>query len=127
MKYNFTVGIATKNRWDDLKVTLSKIREYGWQEVRVIIFDDCSDVPCPFEVKDILFNADLKRFPDSKGYIARRNQLAENISTPYYFSLDDDSYPVGGSIHGALELISKGDDVFCIAFPIYNPSCNQHQ
>jgi GT2 family glycosyltransferase len=127
MKADFTIGIATKNRWDDLKITLSKIREYGWQDVRVLLYDDFSDEPCPFDVNKILSNVELKRFSESRGYISRRNQLAENISTPYYLSLDDDSYPMQGSVDQVLDLISSNEEIFCVAFPIFNPIANQNQ
>lgn len=127
MRADFTIGIATKNRWDDLKITLSKISEYGWQDVRVLIYDDFSDEPCPFNVKEILAHAEIKRFSESKGYISRRNQIAESISTPYYLSLDDDSYPKEGSIQEALDLMHSNDAIFCVGFPIYNPVYNQYQ
>src|SRR5882672_6694544 len=102
MKSKFTIGITTKNRWDDLKITLLKIKEFEWNEISFLIFDDNSDTICPFDVKEILPNAEIKKFSESKGLITRRDQLVQSISTPYYLSLDDDSYPAEGSIKEAL-------------------------
>jgi GT2 family glycosyltransferase len=123
----FTIGIATKNRWSDLKFTLEKICEFGWSHVPVLIVDDCSDDVCPFDVSEIIFSAKLIRFQESKGYIHRRNQLAKLITTPYYLSLDDDSYPVRGSIDEALSLLKDNHSIFCVGFPIFNPNEERFQ
>ena len=58
------IGIATKNRWADLKITLLKVSEFGLGDLRILIFDDCSDQPCPFDVQAICPGAELKRFDE---------------------------------------------------------------
>ena len=121
------IGIATKNRWDDLRNTLSTIAKFGLGDLRTIVLDDASDDPCPFAVSSVLRGAELRRFSESKGYIARRNQLAREMKSKYYLSLDDDSYPVGGSLEAAIEFAESRDDLFCLSFPIYNPINGQHQ
>jgi GT2 family glycosyltransferase len=127
MRSMVEIGIATKNRWNDLRNTLSKIAEFGLGDVRTIILDDGSDDPCPFDVSLILRKAELWRFSESKGYIVRRNQLAREMESKYYLSLDDDSFPVGGSLAAAIEFAESRDDVFCLSLPVYNPVTNQHQ
>jgi len=116
-----TIGIATKNRWEDLRNTLSKITSLDHLRLKVLIFDDASDDPCPFDVGSICEAAELKRFSESKGYIVRRNQLAREMDSKYYLSLDDDSFPVSGSLEAAVEFAESCDDLLCLSFPIYNP------
>jgi GT2 family glycosyltransferase len=122
-----SIGIATKNRWQDLAITLEKIRLAGWTELPILIFDDNSDQPCPFSISDFGLKVTIKRFDESQGYIVRRNQLAQNIQTKYYLSLDDDSFPVAGSLEAAVEFIEAHENCFCLSFPVYNPTLNEHQ
>jgi GT2 family glycosyltransferase len=116
-----TIGIATKNRWDDLKTTLSKIASLKLGDLKILIFDDASDRPCPYDVGSFCRGAELKRFSKSEGYIVRRNQLAREMDSKYYFSLDDDSFPVSGSLEAAVEFAESCDDLLCLSFPVYNP------
>lgn len=115
------IGITTKNRWDDLKVTLEKIRDFGLGDLRIIVFDDCSDVPCPYSVSVICPGAELKRFSLSRGLIVRRNELAAAMDAKYYLSLDDDSFPFAGSLEAAVAYAESLDDNFCLGFPVYTP------
>src|SRR5690242_19857269 len=92
------IGIATRNRWEDLEKTLSLISKFGLSGLRVLIFDDASDASCPYDVRSLCAGAEISRFSESKGYIVRRNQLALEMKSKYYLSFDDDSFPVGGSL-----------------------------
>lgn len=115
------IGIATKNRWDDLKVTLEKLRDFGLGHLRIFIFDDCSDAPCPFDVQALCAGAELTRFDVSHGYITRRNEIARAMDAKYYLSLDDDSFPFAGSLEAAAAYAETLTDNFCLGFPIYTP------
>lgn len=119
------IGIATKNRWADLKITLLKVSEFGLGDLRILIFDDCSDQSCPFDVQAICPGAELKRFDVSRGYITRRNEIAAAMDAKYYLSLDDDSFPHAGSLEAAVEYAESLPDNFCLGFPIYEPSINK--
>ena len=121
------IGIATKNRWDDLKTSLSKIAALKLGGLKILIFDDASDRPCPFDAASICAGAELKRFPESKGYIVRRNQLARAMDSKYYLSLDDDSFPVSGSLESAVEFAESRSDLLCLSFPVYNPLTGRHE
>lgn len=121
------IGIATKNRWEDLRHTLERIAAFGLSELRILIFDDASDCPCPFAVNRICVGAELTRFLEPAGYIVRRNQLARAMTAKYYLSLDDDSFPVSGSLEAAIEFAESCGDLFCLSFPIYNPVTETHQ
>ena len=65
--------------------------------------------------------AELTRFDESRGYIARRNQIAEAMDAKYYLSLDDDSFPFAGSLEKAVAYAESLTDNFCLSFPIYTP------
>src|SRR5690349_24560348 len=92
------IGIATKNRWRDLRTTLERLAAFGLGRQRLLLFDDGSDASCPYDVQAICPGAELQRFNESTGYIVRRNQLARGMAAKYYLSLDDDSFPVSGSL-----------------------------
>lgn len=121
------IGIATRNRWEDLQKTLSKIVAFGLGHLRILILDDGSDKACPFDVGSICPNAELARFSESLGYIVRRNQLAREMTSKYYLSFDDDSFPVGGSLEAAIAFAESRDDLLGLSFPVYNPTNGQHQ
>jgi len=122
-----SIGITTKNRWKDLENTLGRVAAFGLGETRIIIYDDGSDRPCPFDVASICPRAELKRYATSAGLIVRRNQLAMAMNSRYYLSLDDDSFPVSGSLDAAIEFAESRSDIFCLGFPIYNPNLGKHQ
>jgi GT2 family glycosyltransferase len=117
-----SIGIATKNRWTDLKQTLSTLSNSSLKGLSIYIVDDNSDTPCPFDIKQFCPNTDLRRFSESQGYIVRRNQLAQLINTKYYLSLDDDSFPVQGSFSNALEFAESQQNLLCISFQVFNPT-----
>jgi GT2 family glycosyltransferase len=104
-----------------------KISYVGLSDLRILIFDDASDEPCPFDVSCVLPGAQVTRFAESKGYIVRRNQLAQRISSKYYLSLDDDSFPVAGSLNDALAFAESHSDLLCLSFPTYNPLTGKQQ
>ena len=122
-----SIGITTKNRWQDLEITLVKIKEAGLETLPIIIFDDASDQACPFDIPSLSSQAQIHRFTESKGLIVRRNQIAQSMRTKYYLSLDDDSYPVSGSLEAAVEFAESLDNLLCISFPIYNPVVEEYQ
>lgn len=122
-----SVGITTKNRWQDLPTTLAKIADAGLGALPILIFDDGSDYPCPFDVTAFSLKVKLNRFSESKGYITRRNQLAQVMPTKYYLSLDDDSFPVSGSLRAAIEFAESCEDLLCLSFPVYNPVLDEYQ
>ena len=123
-----SIGIATKNRWSDLQTTLTKIIEANLASLPIVIFDDASDTPCPFDLEALPFpNLQFKTFDTSQGYIARRNQIAQQINTKYYLSLDDDSYPVRGSLLNAIAFAEAQPDLLCLSFPIYNPVRDRYE
>ncbi|MEO1466831.1 MAG: hypothetical protein AAFR89_11530, partial [Cyanobacteria bacterium J06633_1] len=64
-----SIGIATKNRWSDLQITLEKLVEAGLQSLPIVIFDDASENPCPYDLNTFPFtNIEFKTFSNSQGH-----------------------------------------------------------
>jgi len=110
------------------KITLNKLIAAGLESLPIIIFDDASDIPCPFDLTALPFpNLQFHTFADSQGCIVRRNQIIAEIQTKYYLSLDDDSYPVAGSLEQAIAFAEAQEHLLCISFPIYNPVKQEYE
>ena len=122
-----SIGITTRNRWQDLSATLKRLAEAELGQLPIHIFDDGSDEPCPIPGTSLPLQLKLRRFSDSVGCVVRRNQLASDVKTKYLLSLDDDSYPVSGSLEAAVQFAETHSDVLCLSFPIYNPVARIHQ
>jgi GT2 family glycosyltransferase len=45
------IGITTRDRWDDLEVTLSELRNKGYENAETIVVDDGSKQPLPPSLK----------------------------------------------------------------------------
>ncbi len=121
------IGITTRDRWQDLRQTLERVRDFGLGGLPILIIDDGSASPCPFPVHEVCPGAQIHRMSQSAGYIARRNQLAHMMTSRYYLSLDDDSYPASGSLADAVTFAESHRDLFCLSFPIYNPRQGRYQ
>ena len=42
-----SIGITTKNRWQDLETTFGMLMQAGVGELPIYLYDDGSDQPCP--------------------------------------------------------------------------------
>lgn len=88
----FSILISTKNRIEDLKVTLQKISYLLEREdVECVIYDDASDDTTVAFLKSNYSTVQLYTNSKSKGYIYNRNYLLDNCNGKYAISLDDDS------------------------------------
>lgn len=122
-----SIGITTKNRWSDLEITLTKLEELKYHDIPILLLDDASDSSCSFNINKLNLNLKVERFTKSQGCIVRRNQLAGAMRTKYYLSLDDDSYPVSGSLESAVKFAESHPNLLCLSFPIYNPVLGNYQ
>ena len=112
------IGITTKNRWDDLAVTLSHLRDEGLDSLETIVIDDGSDTPAPAEFLKRFPWVKFERYEKSAGNLPRRNRLASLLSTEFYLSLDDDSFPVAGDLEAAADWLKEHPKVAALAFRI---------
>lgn len=89
----FSILITTKNRFEDIKITLQRISHLLYREdVECWVYDDGStDGTADYILKnypDIIF----RRNEVSKGYMYNRNYLLTNCNGKYAISLDDDAH-----------------------------------
>jgi glycosyltransferase involved in cell wall biosynthesis len=88
----FEIHISTKNRRDDLALTLQKIAPLLNADVICCITDDGSN-DGTFEYVQTHFPSVLiTRNAVSKGYIYCRNKMLNNARSAYVISLDDDAH-----------------------------------
>ena len=112
------IGITTKNRWDDLAITLGHLRDEGLDEVETVVVDDGSDQPMPSGFAEKFSWVKFERSTKSEGNIIQRNRLVHLLSTEFYLSLDDDSCPVAGDLEAAATWLRKHPSVAVLAFRI---------
>jgi GT2 family glycosyltransferase len=112
------IGITTRDRWDDLAVTLSELTKGGYEDVETIVIDDGSKQPLPKALRAAFPKVRFERVDSSLGYVVQRNRLARMLSSTYYLSLDDDSFPVAGNINEAVNWLEKHPAVASLAFHV---------
>jgi GT2 family glycosyltransferase len=112
------LGITTKDRWDDLAVTLTQLKKQGYGDVETIVIDDGSKHPAPASLRDAFPNIRFERVEHSLGLVVQRNRLAQMLSSTYYLSLDDDSFPLTGDIGKAASWLEDHPTVIALAFQI---------
>lgn len=101
----FSILITTKNRLEDLKLTLQKISYLLLRnDVECIIYDDASTDNTSVFLKENYPTIQLYNNTKSKGLIHNRNYLLNNCNGNYAISLDDDSNFL---TENALEIIEK--------------------
>ena len=109
----FSILITTKNRIDDLKVTLEKLSALlNRDDVACIICDDGSSDNTFQYLEEYYPKIQLIRNTQSKGLIYSRNKLLSLVNSEFAISLDDDLHFI---TENPLEII---DDYFN-----ENPNC----
>lgn len=113
-----TIGITTRNRFDDMEKTLSKLIDLELNTLPLIIYDDASEDPVASE--EVLSKFDkliVVRNIDSKGLVVNRNRIVEMAKTPYIVSLDDDScFSTIPPLNKAIEYLEKNLMVVALEF-----------
>jgi glycosyltransferase involved in cell wall biosynthesis len=101
----FSILITTKNRLDDLKITLNHLEQLFLNDiVSVVIYDDGSTDGTSSFVKSHYPHHELFRNEKSKGYIFCRNKMLNTIDSDYAISLDDDANFLSNNV---LEIIES--------------------
>jgi GT2 family glycosyltransferase len=112
------IGITTRDRWDDLAVTLSELRKKGYEDVETIVIDDGSKQPLPKTLRETFPKVRFERTEHPLGLVVQRNRLAQTLSSSYYLSLDDDSFPVAGDIDDAVIWLENHPSVAALALHV---------
>lgn len=112
------IGIATKDRWGDLAVTLQQLSARGYDRHPTLVVDDGSSVPVPDALRERYPRVRFIRHERSRGYIVRRTEIASLLATPFILTLDDDSHPLEGSLDEAAAFLEARPAVAVLAFNI---------
>jgi GT2 family glycosyltransferase len=121
------VGITTRDRWDDLAVTLSELKTKGYEDVETIVIDDGSEQPVPMPIRAAFPKVRFERVERSLGLVVQRNRLAQMLTTTYYLSLDDDSFPIHGDISDAIIWLENHPSVVALALRIVQTNATNSQ
>jgi GT2 family glycosyltransferase len=113
-----SISIPTKNRWETLRFTLTKLEEQGYAKLETLVVDDGSATPLPADFTVRFPRVKFLRFEPSAGVCARRNLLARTLTTPFILSIDDDSFPVAGDLAAACDWLEARPQVFSLALQI---------
>src|SRR5271165_4259771 len=112
------IGITTRDRWDVLAETLSELRKKGYEDVETIVIDDGSKQPSQPALRAAFPKVRFERADYSLGLVVQRNRLAQMLSSTFYLSLDDDSFPVAGEIGDAMTWLENHPSVAALALHI---------
>ncbi|HEY0946197.1 MAG TPA: glycosyltransferase [Opitutaceae bacterium] len=119
VKPTIGIGISTRDRWDDLQLTLARLEQAGMHRcAAVLVIDDGSKQPVTAGLRERFPWVHFERSEESRGYIAQRNRLARELGTTLYLSLDDDSFVESGDIEAAAEWLMQRPDVAAVCFSI---------
>jgi GT2 family glycosyltransferase len=92
LEQSITIMITTRNRRDDLAITLDRLAALGLAGLPLIIVDDASDAEIISAEHARQFGRmRLVRNESRQGLVANRNTMALLAATPFVLSLDDDS------------------------------------
>ena len=87
-----SILISTKNRCEDLLLTLQKTKHLLGANVNCVVFDDGSSDGTLEKVKSNFPEIALFRNEVSKGYIYCRNKMLNETDADFAISLDDDAH-----------------------------------
>ncbi len=117
-----TISIASKDRPEVVDATLHKIHEFGLGECPLIVCDDGSSPALNPPALSLFPQGRLIRNETPLGQALARNRIARECTTPFLLQLDDDSYPVAGSVAALLEIATREKDWLAIAIPFEEPA-----
>ncbi len=91
-EYKISILISTKNRSEELLLTLQKTKQLFSENVKCLVFDDGSTDGTFEKVKLHFPEVDIVRNEISKGYIYCRNKMLNETEADFAISLDDDAH-----------------------------------
>ena len=113
------ISITTRNRWGEVEKTLSMIElRPELADCPIIVIDDGSENPVPKTLVERHFRVRFLSSPRSLGASAQRTRIARLLTTEFILQLDDDSYPVDGSMTEAAAFLASRPDLLALALNI---------
>jgi GT2 family glycosyltransferase len=113
------ISIATRDRWSDVEKTLSAIAgRDDLQDCPVLLIDDGSAKPAPAALVEKYRNVEFITSAGKLGASEQRTRIARLLKTEFVLQLDDDSYPVEGSVADAVSFLASRSDIVALALNI---------
>jgi GT2 family glycosyltransferase len=113
-----TIVFPTYNRWEDTYKTLVALKEMGFFNLPILIYDDCSTMEMPAKISQEFPNVTIIRGTENVRQAVGRNILIENATTDYVLHLDDDSFPIEGRLSEAVAFADEHADLLSLSFPV---------
>lgn len=89
----FSIQIATKNRVNDLLITLSQVNQFLVEDyIECLVIDDGSNDDTYSKVRELFPKIKVLRNNTSKGYLFCRNKMLNETVSEFVISLDDDAH-----------------------------------
>lgn len=111
-----TVGITTRDRPESLQRCLASLQQLR-DLVAVLVFDDGSTPAVRTNVSTDRIPVRVIRDDNGVGYIAGRNRLVAEATTPYVLLLDDDAALIRGeAVSSACAVLDADPRVGAVAF-----------
>ena len=117
-----TISIASKDRPEVVEATLRKIHAFGLGDCPLILCDDGSSPLLDPPALALFARARLIRNETAEGQALARNRIAKACSTLYLLQLDDDSYPVAGSLEKLIKTVAREEEWLAVAIPFEEPA-----
>ncbi len=112
------IGIPTRDRWDELALTLQKLADYGLGANETIVLDDGSREPVPSALRDRFPHVRFERTTRARYVAGGRNDLARLLTRPLFLQIDNDAFPIEGDLAAAAAWLQDREDALALAFVI---------
>jgi glycosyltransferase involved in cell wall biosynthesis len=121
MKPLVTIMIATKDRHEDLEVTVRDLRRQDYPNLELIVIDDASTPPVASIVNEQWPEARIVRHENNRGQNVRRNEGFRVADGKYLLCLDDDcSLVARDGISLSIEYMESNPHCAGIAYYVWN-------
>jgi hypothetical protein len=119
-----TVNILSFNRKDELRNTLNQVYEQDYKNIEVIVVDNASSDGSAEMVKSEFPQVQLIQLEKNIG-IAGWNEGFKAAKGEFILVLDDDSYPLSGSIINGIEKFYSSSNLGIVAFKVFDLNMNE--
>jgi len=114
-----TVNILSFNRKDELRDTLTKVYEQDYKNIEVIVVDNASSDGSAEMVKNEFIEAQIIPLKSNEGAPGLNHGFRKSKGD-FLLILDDDSFPLDGTIREGVEKLKSQKKIGIVAFEIFN-------